>query len=160
MLASRDKVTSAVSATPTSWLTARLRGEGLLDRLRSPVMEKRAHEAQADQVIITDIAGVAGVDNKVADHLLQTTEAVRLLGDESILTGISQLVAKTIVRLGIDITAMHTRSRLAAGIELALEIVQRGPQARLAPQSTPKASEDTADRLLLANAVAWSVARG
>ncbi len=100
------------------------RAEQVMETVLTKVVEYQA------AVIITDIAGVAVVDTKVADHLLQTTQAVRLLGAESILTGISPLIAKTIVRLGIDISAMHTRSRLAAGIELALEIVERGPQAR------------------------------
>ncbi len=102
------------------------RAEQVMETVLTKVVEHQA------AVMITDIAGVAVVDTKVADHLLQTTQAVRLLGAESILTGISPLVAKTIVRLGIDISAMHTRSRLAAGIELALELVRVGPQARTA----------------------------
>ena len=109
------------------------RAEQVMETVLTKVVEHQA------AVVITDIAGVAVVDTKVADHLLQTTQAVRLLGAESILTGISPLVAKTIVRLGIDITAMHTRSRLAAGIELALEIVERGTKARgtrLPPERT------------------------
>jgi rsbT co-antagonist protein RsbR len=105
------------------------RAEQVMETVLTKVVEHQA------AVVITDIAGVAVVDTKVADHLLQTTQAVRLLGAESILTGISPLVAKTIVRLGIDITAMHTRSRLAAGIDLAMNIVKRGPASRNAPMS-------------------------
>jgi rsbT co-antagonist protein RsbR len=63
------------------------------------------------------------VDTKVADNLVKTTAAVRLLGAEVILTGISAQVARTMVLLGVDLSAMHTRSRLAEGIELALDIV-------------------------------------
>ncbi len=84
----------------------------------------RVTEDQAKAVII-DIAGVAVVDTRVADHLLKTTAAVRLLGAETILTGISAQVARTIVQLGVDISAMHTLSRLADGIELALRLVGR-----------------------------------
>ena len=73
--------------------------------------------------IIIDIAGVAVVDTKVADHLVKTTAAVRLLGAQTILTGITAQVARTVVQLGVDITTMHTRTRLAEGIELALQIV-------------------------------------
>ena len=58
------------------------------------------------------------VDTKVADHLLKTTAAVKLLGAEVILTGISAQVARTIVQLGVQISSMHTLSRLAEGIEL------------------------------------------
>ena len=48
---------------------------------------------------------------------------MRLLGAQTILTGISAQVARTIVQLGVDISAMHTRSRLQEGIELALDLV-------------------------------------
>jgi rsbT co-antagonist protein RsbR len=84
----------------------------------------RVVEEQARAVIV-DIAGVPTVDTMVADHLLKTTEAVRLLGAATILTGISAQIARTIVQLGVDISTMHTRSRLADGIELALGLVGR-----------------------------------
>jgi rsbT co-antagonist protein RsbR len=79
-------------------------------------------EAQA-KVIIIDIAGVPVVDTRVADHLLKTTAAVRLLGAQTILTGITAHVARTMVQLGLDVSTMHTVSRLSDGIELALAIV-------------------------------------
>ncbi len=84
----------------------------------------RVVDEQARAVIV-DIAGVPTVDTMVADHLLKTTEAVRLLGAETILTGISAQIARTIVQLGVDISTMHTRARLADGIELALGLVGR-----------------------------------
>jgi rsbT co-antagonist protein RsbR len=84
----------------------------------------RVVDEQAMAVIV-DIAGVPTVDTMVADHLLKTTEAVRLLGAATILTGISAQIARTIVQLGVDISTMHTRSRLADGIELALGLVGR-----------------------------------
>ena len=79
-------------------------------------------EAQAKCIII-DIAGVPVVDTRVADHLLKTTAAVRLLGAQTILTGITAQVARTMVQLGVDVSAMHTVSRLSDGIELALGLV-------------------------------------
>ena len=79
----------------------------------------RVTDEQA-KVIILDIAGVPVVDTKVAQHLLQTTAAVKLVGARTILTGISAQVARTIVQLGVDISAMDTVSRLQDGIELAL----------------------------------------
>lgn len=78
------------------------------------------------RVIIVDIAGVPVVDTAVADHLLKTTAAVRLVGAQTILTGITAQVARTIVQLGVDISSMHTLSRLADGIELALSLVGKG----------------------------------
>lgn len=79
-------------------------------------------DAQAKCIII-DIAGVPVVDTRVADHLLKTTAAVRLLGAQTILTGITAQVARTMVQLGVDVSAMHTVSRLSDGIELALGMV-------------------------------------
>jgi rsbT co-antagonist protein RsbR len=78
---------------------------------------------QQAKVMILDIAGVPVVDIKVADHILKTTAAVQLLGAQTILTGISASVARTVVQLGVEITRMHTRSKLSEGIELALSIV-------------------------------------
>lgn len=93
-------------------------------------------DAQAKCIII-DIAGVPVVDTRVADHLLKTTAAVRLLGAQTILTGITAQVARTMVQLGVDVSSMHTVSRLSDGIELALGLVgktiaDRAPAGRLA----------------------------
>jgi rsbT co-antagonist protein RsbR len=88
-------------------------------------------DAQARCMII-DIAGVPVVDTRVADHLLKTTAAVRLLGAETILTGITAQVARTMVQLGVDISTMHTVSRLSDGIELALGMVGKEITARVA----------------------------
>lgn len=95
------------------------RAEQIMETLLVQVVEEQA------RAVIIDIAGVAVVDTRVADHLLKTTEAVRLLGAETIVTGISAQVARTIVQLGVDISSMHSRSRLAEGIELALEMLGR-----------------------------------
>jgi rsbT co-antagonist protein RsbR len=82
----------------------------------------RITEEQA-RVILLDIAGVPVVDTQVADYLLKATAAVRLLGAKTILTGISPQVARTMVELGVDVSAMETRNKLADGIALALRLV-------------------------------------
>jgi rsbT co-antagonist protein RsbR len=101
---------------------------GTIDSHRAQqVMEQvlvRVVEQQA-RVIILDIAGVPVVDTQVADHLLRTTAAVKLLGAETVLTGIGPQIARTVVELGVDVGAMHTRSRLDDGLELALSLVGR-----------------------------------
>jgi rsbT co-antagonist protein RsbR len=89
----------------------------------------RVSDEQAKCIII-DIAGVPVVDTNVADHLLKTTAAVKLLGAQTVLTGISAQVARTIVQLGVDISAMHTLARLADGIEIALSIVGKTIRAK------------------------------
>src|SRR5579883_145278 len=93
------------------------------DQIMDSVLLK-VSEAQA-RCIIIDIAGVPLVDTKVADNLVKTTAAVRLLGAEVILTGITAQVARTIIQLGVDISTMHTLSRLSEGIELALTFVDK-----------------------------------
>ena len=92
----------------------------------------KVSELQA-KVIIIDIAGVPVVDTKVADSLVKTTAAVRLLGAETILTGITAQVARTIVQLGVDISTMYTLSRLSEGIELALSLVGKSIQSSKRP---------------------------
>jgi rsbT co-antagonist protein RsbR len=108
---------------------------GAIDSLRAhQVMEHvlvRVVEEQAKCVII-DIAGVPVVDTKVADHLVKTTSAVRLLGAQTILTGISAQVARTMVQLGVDVSTMHTQARLAEGLEFALTLVGKAIGARSA----------------------------
>ncbi len=93
------------------------RAHEIMETVLVQVVEEQA------RVMILDIAGVPVVDTKVADHLLKTTAAVQLLGGQTILTGISASVARTVVQLGVEITRMHTRSKLSEGIELALSIV-------------------------------------
>lgn len=95
------------------------RAEQIMEQLLIRVVEEQA------RAVIIDIAGVPVVDTRVADHLIKTTAAVRLLGAETILTGISAHVARTIIQLGVDISAMHTLTRLADGIELALSLIGR-----------------------------------
>jgi len=101
---------------------------GTIDTARAmQVMESvlmRVVEKQA-KVIILDIAGVPVVDTRVANHLLQTTEAVRLLGASTVLTGISPQVAQTMVQLGVDLAKMYTRASLEEGLELALSLTGR-----------------------------------
>jgi len=94
-----------------------LRAQQIMDTVLVRIVDEKA------KCIIVDIAGVPVVDTKVADSLVKTTASVRLLGAHTILTGISAQVARTIVQLGVDISTMHTRSRLQEGIELALDLV-------------------------------------
>ena len=93
------------------------RAHQIMETVLLQVVEQQA------KVMILDIAGVPVVDTKVADHILKTTAAVQLLGAQTILTGISASVARTVVQLGLEITRMYTRSKLSEGIELALTIV-------------------------------------
>jgi rsbT co-antagonist protein RsbR len=70
---------------------------------------------------IIDITGVPTVDTLVAQHLLKTITAARLMGAECILSGIRPQIAQTIVHLGIDLADVVTKARLADALKLALE---------------------------------------
>jgi rsbT co-antagonist protein RsbR len=106
---------------------------GTVDSRRAEqIMEAVLTRVSAEQarVLILDIAGVGVVDTEVADHLIKTTSAVKLLGAEVVLTGITPEVARTVVQLGVDISMMHTKSRLADGIELALSMLGKAIHER------------------------------
>ncbi|MGC8874451.1 MAG: STAS domain-containing protein [Chloroflexia bacterium] len=92
------------------------------------------------EIVIIDITGVPVVDTAVANHLMQTVKAARLLGTRSILVGISSEVAQALVHLQIDLSGVVTRSNLQAGIEYALE--QMGLE--IAPIRREVAEEETA----------------
>jgi len=93
------------------------RANQIMETVLVQVVEQQA------KVIIIDIAGVAVVDTKVADHILQTTAAVQLLGARTVLTGISASVARTVVQLGVEMRQIETRAKLSEGIEVALSII-------------------------------------
>jgi anti-anti-sigma regulatory factor len=77
----------------------------------------RQHQAT---VVILDITGVSIVDSGVANHLNKTIQAARLKGTHTIVTGISEAVAETIVELGIDWDKIDTLSDLQSGLAAAL----------------------------------------
>jgi rsbT co-antagonist protein RsbR len=66
-----------------------------------------------------DITGVPAVDSRVANHLLQTVEASRLMGATVIVTGLSAEVAQTLVAIGVDLSTLNTVGDLQGGIEEA-----------------------------------------
>jgi rsbT co-antagonist protein RsbR len=71
------------------------------------------------KVVVIDITGVAAMDATVANHLVLTVEASRLLGASSIVTGLSPEIAQTLVNIGVDLGKMNTVGDLQGGIEQA-----------------------------------------
>lgn len=65
------------------------------------------------KVAILDITGVPTVDTLVANHIIKTATAVRLLGADLIITGISPVVAQTIVHIGVDLGGVVTKAIMA-----------------------------------------------
>jgi rsbT co-antagonist protein RsbR len=86
------------------------------------------------KVVVMDITGVPAIDVKVANHLVQTVEAARLLGATVIVTGLSPEIAQTLVTIGVDLGKMNTVGDLQGGIEeaerlLGYKVVQE-PKSR------------------------------
>lgn len=90
------------------------RAQQVMEALLEGIARKRA------EVAILDITGVQVIDSQVAHALIQTAQAVQLLGAQVVLTGIRPDVAQTLVHLGIDFRGIVTRSNLQAGIAYAL----------------------------------------
>ncbi len=98
---------------------------GTLDSRRMRACTERALTRLSEEkarVLILDITGVPVVDTMVANHLIQLTSAVRLIGGHSILTGISPSTAMTIIGLGIDHSTLSTRGTLQEGLKLGIEL--------------------------------------
>jgi len=106
---------------------------GTLDSARTQiVMEALLQQIveTGSQVVIIDITGVPTVDTLVAQHLLKTVAAARLMGTDCIISGIRPQIAQTIVHLGVDLSDVVTKATLADALALAMQrrgltVVQR-----------------------------------
>jgi rsbT co-antagonist protein RsbR len=97
---------------------------GTLDSARTQVVMEQLLQTLVDtgsQHAIIDITGVAAVDTQVAQHLLKTVVAARLMGAECIISGIRPQIAQTIVALGIQFGDVATKATLADALALALK---------------------------------------
>ena len=98
--------------------------QGTLDSRRTQVMLEsvltKIHETGASTLIL-DILGVAVVDSAVANHLLKMGQATKLMGCETVISGISPEIAQTIVQLGADLGGTTTTSTIRDALKLALK---------------------------------------
>lgn len=96
---------------------------GTLDSARTQVVMQNLLQAivetRSDYAII-DITGVPVVDTLVAQHLLKTVAAARLMGADCLISGIRPQIAQTIIHLGVDLSDVTTKATLADAFELAL----------------------------------------
>jgi rsbT co-antagonist protein RsbR len=95
---------------------------GVLDSQRArQVTEQllRGIRSNRAKVVVMDITGVPTVDSTVANHLVQTVEASRLMGASVIITGLSSEIAQTLVTIGVDLSKMTAVGDLQGGIEQA-----------------------------------------
>lgn len=99
---------------------------GVIDTMRARFITEsllRAIRANRAKVVVMDVTGVATIDSKVANHLLQTVTAARLMGAFVIVTGLSSEVAQSLVALGIELTKLNTVGDLQGGLEEADRIL-------------------------------------
>jgi len=97
---------------------------GTLDSARTQVVMENLLQKVVEtgaQIAILDITGVPTVDTLVAQHLLKTVTALRLMGAEAIISGVRPQIAQTIVHLGVDLQGVTTKANLADALALALK---------------------------------------
>jgi rsbT co-antagonist protein RsbR len=97
---------------------------GTLDSARTQVVMESLLQAIVQtnsKVAIIDITGVPTVDTVVAQHLLKTVTAARLMGADCIISGVRPQIAQTIVHLGINLLDITTKASLAAAFRVALD---------------------------------------
>jgi len=107
---------------------------GTLDSQRTQVMMENLLEKIVETgctIAILDITGVPTVDTQVANHLLKTVTAARLLGAECIISGISPAIAQTIVHLGIDLSSIQTKATLQDAMIFAMRENKRSEGVKL-----------------------------
>ncbi|CAN5139995.1 STAS domain-containing protein [soil metagenome] len=106
------------------------RAAQLTEQLLNAVRSNRA------RVVVIDITGVPSVDKNVANHLVQTVRACRLMGAAVLVTGLSSDIARTLVTLGVDLSMMDTVGDLQGGIEEAERLL--GYEVRKAQAASPE----------------------
>ena len=100
---------------------------GTLDSSRTQVvMENLLQEIvqSGSTIAILDISGVPAVDSLVAQHLIKTVAATRLMGAECIISGIRPEIAQTVVHLGIDLSNIVTKASLASALKYAFGMLK------------------------------------
>ncbi len=113
-------IADGVLAVPLVGTLGPRRARELLDTLLHGITSLRA------RVAILDVTGIREIDGEVAATLINAARAARLVGAEVMLTGVSPVVAQTLVALGANLSGITTLATLASGIERALE--RRGPR--------------------------------
>jgi len=111
------QVWDGVVAMPLIGTLDSRRTQQVMEQLLQRIVDSRS------SVALVDITGVPGVDTQTARHLIETVAAVRLLGAQVVLTGIRPTIAQTLVHLGVDLSGVTTRSSLAAGLRVALDLL-------------------------------------
>lgn len=101
---------------------------GLVDSFRARRLTEALLEAVSSnraEVAVIDLTGVATIDSAVANYLIQTAEAVRLMGAKVFFTGLSGEIAKTLVKIGVDLGKITVLGDLQSGIEAGVREISQ-----------------------------------
>ncbi|TAN53140.1 MAG: STAS domain-containing protein, partial [Methylococcaceae bacterium] len=93
------------------------RTQQFMEHLLHKIVETNAH------VALVDITGVPQIDTATAQHLIDTINAVKLLGAKVIITGIRPAIAQTLVHLGINLKDISTKPSMSAGLRMAIDML-------------------------------------
>ena len=122
---------------------------GTLDSARTQVVMETLLQRIVDTgaaIAIIDITGVPTVDTLVAQHLLKTVAAARLMGADCIISGIRPQIAQTIVHLGVELNDVITKATLADAFAIALRRLNLSVQKGAAQPRTFAPSSPTAEQ--------------
>jgi len=100
---------------------------GVLDTQRARQLTEQllaAIQSHRAKVVVIDITGVVNIDLTVANHLVQTVKASRLMGATAIITGLSSSIAQTLVDLGVDVSMIRSVGDLQGGLEEAERLLE------------------------------------
>ena len=112
------RVWNGILAVPIIGTLDSSRTQVVMENLLSQIVET------GSSIAILDISGVPAVDSLVAQHLIKTVSATRLMGAECIISGIRPEIAQTVVHLGIDLSGIITKSSLASALNHAFSILK------------------------------------
>jgi anti-anti-sigma regulatory factor len=98
------------------------RTQDIMDKTLNKISETRA------KVFVMDISGVGSMDTAVANQLIKITKATQLMGCETIVSGLSPSIARTLVELGVNVGEVRTTATLRDSFELALRAVGLDPE--------------------------------
>jgi rsbT co-antagonist protein RsbR len=124
----RELATPVLSVRPSLLILPLI---GVIDSNRARQVTEQLLEAIVQhraKAVVVDITGVPAVDSMVANHLIQTAEAARLMGARVVVTGVSTANAQTLVRIGVDPSRLKTAGDLQSGIEGAEAYLRRAAE--------------------------------